>query len=367
MAMQSRIKQMVDALRSSFYPSVAGVHPEGTFREILRHERAVAERNNHNFTVLAFYGQEKQFGTHDVLTLGQVLNERLRATDFIGWLDSSTIGVILPHTGSREASGVAEQICRKMTTHQVNLDYKLYLYPDEEYVKREKGLSSRGANHGECSLSDICVAPFPAWKRMLDIFLCLFGLIVFGPVMLLIAAGIKMIAPGPVLFKQERIGFRGKPFMLIKFRSMKLNADTGVHKEHLAQLMKSNVKLTKLDNVDNRLIPFGKIFRASGLDELPQLFNIIRGDMSFIGPRPCVPYEYDQLNSWHKHRFDTYPGLTGLWQVSGKNKTTFTEMMRLDIAYGLRRSLVNDFRILLRTFPAVMEQIRDCKEVKRAQ
>lgn len=153
--------------------------------------------------------------------------------------------------------------------------------------------------------------------------------------------------------------------MLFKFRSMKLNADTLVHKEHLAQLMQSNTSMTKLDKADARLIPFGRIFRASGLDELPQLFNVLRGDMSLIGPRPCVPYEYQKFSYWHKQRCDTYPGLTGLWQVSGKNRTTFTEMMRLDIAYGRRQTLIRDLRILVRTIPAVVRQIREMSTAKR--
>ncbi|MEI8139839.1 MAG: sugar transferase [bacterium] len=393
-------KRILDALRSAIRPCVEGIHPEEIFKAILRHERAVAERNSHNITVLALYAKNGELDADTAQILGRVLVDRLRATDLIGWLDSRVIGVILPHTCAKDAALVAEQICEKMTALQVSLDYKFYLYPHDECDKWGKDVAlplfetfdsspSARAGHelshfdvgnlrdsvevkqvawkeiGAQPLADICVSPIPVWKRGLDILLCLFGLVVFGPAMLLIAMGIKLVAPGPVLFRQERIGFRGKPFVLYKFRSMKLNADTIVHKEHLAQLMHSNASLTKLDKVDKRLIPFGKIFRASGFDELPQLFNIIRGDMSFIGPRPCVPYEYEQFTSWHKRRCDTYPGLTGLWQVSGKNKTTFTEMMRLDITYGLRRSLLEDLRILVQTIPAVVGQIRELSIEKR--
>jgi lipopolysaccharide/colanic/teichoic acid biosynthesis glycosyltransferase len=395
-----KIKRIIDALRAASRPSVEGIQPEEIFKAILKHERAVAERNSHVITVLVFYTMEGQLGTETAPILGRILADRLRATDLIGWLDSRSIGVILPHTGVKDATLVADQICRKMVAHQVKLEYKFYLHPHDECEKWDKqpeqpltkssnaspssraghemshldGVASGGVSESMktegrrvCALplADICVLPFPAWKRVLDILLCLFGLIVFGPAMVLIAIGVKIIAPGPVLFRQERIGFRGKPFVLFKFRSMKLNADTGVHKDHLAQLMKSDVSMTKLDKVDARLIPFGKIFRASGFDELPQLFNIIRGDMSFIGPRPCVPYEYEQFIPWHKRRCETLPGLTGLWQVSGKNKTTFTEMMRLDINYGRRRTLLEDLRILVQTIPAVMVQIRESSTMKR--
>jgi len=390
-------KHIVEALRAALRPRVAGMHSEEVFKAILTHERAVAERNTHYITVLAFYATENRIAADTAQILGRIFADRLRATDVAGWLDSRMIGVILPNTRVKDATVVAEQITHRMSAFGVRLPYKFYLYPHDECGKsggqlelplpqtfdskvRGSELSCVGTNEPESAgdpqkvvqgkggmypFADICVPPHPAWKRAFDIVLCLFGLVVFAPLMLLIAIGIKIIAPGPVLFRQERIGFGGKPFVLFKFRSMKLNADTRVHKEHLAHLMRSNTSMTKLDKADARLIPFGKIFRASGLDELPQLFNILWGDMSFIGPRPCVPYEYEQFSPWHKRRCDTYPGLTGLWQVSGKNKTTFTEMMRLDIAYGRRQTLIEDLRILLQTIPAVVGQIRETSMEKR--
>jgi lipopolysaccharide/colanic/teichoic acid biosynthesis glycosyltransferase len=126
--------------------------------------------------------------------------------------------------------------------------------------------------------------------------------------------------------------------------------------------------MTKLDTgLDARLIPLGRLLRASGVDELPQLFNVLRGDMSLIGPRPCLKYEYDRFQRWHQRRFDTMPGLTGLWQVSGKNRTTFTEMMRLDISYAKGRSLLRDIRIMALTLPAVVSQVLDLKRVRRSK
>src|SRR5687768_2940456 len=127
----------------------------------------------------------------------------------------------------------------------------------------------------------------------------------------------------------------GRKFRIFKFRTMKVNAETQTHQNHLKDLISiSNVPMTKMDaQGDPRVIKFGGMLRSSGLDELPQLINVIRGEMSLVGPRPCTQYEYEQFQPWHKQRFRTLPGLTGLWQVSGKNRTTFNEMISLDIRY----------------------------------
>lgn len=176
--------------------------------------------------------------------------------------------------------------------------------------------------------------------------------------MLLIAVWIKLVSRGPVIFRQERVGYRGHRFLCLKFRSMLFNADVRLHKEHLSQLMKSDEPMTKLDRgADPRLIPLGSILRASGLDELPQIFNVMRGEMSLIGPRPCTLYEYEAYQPWHKQRFGTLPGLTGLWQVCGKNRTTFEEMIRLDIRYGRELSFKRDLWILAKTVGVLMTQV----------
>jgi lipopolysaccharide/colanic/teichoic acid biosynthesis glycosyltransferase len=141
---------------------------------------------------------------------------------------------------------------------------------------------------------------------------------------------------------------------------MRVDADTTVHQKHLEGLMQADVPMKKMDlEGDSRLIPFGSFLRATGLDELPQLVNVLRGDMSIVGPRPCILFEYERYLPWQKHRFDTVPGLTGLWQVSGKNKTTFTEMVSMDIAYADNKSLWLDLRIILKTAPALLEQVKE--------
>jgi lipopolysaccharide/colanic/teichoic acid biosynthesis glycosyltransferase len=207
----------------------------------------------------------------------------------------------------------------------------------------------------------------PRWKRVLDCALIFLSFPVVLPVMMLIALIIRRNSPGPVLFQQQRVGLGGRPFMCLKFRTMHCAAETVTHQAHLQNLIKSDAPMTKLDGADARIIPFGKILRASGLDELPQLINVLRGEMSLVGPRPCVPYEAEKFLPWQRERFNAAPGLTGLWQVSGKNRTTFTRMMELDVEYSRRKTLWLDLRIIVMTIPALLVQMWDMKVAKKAK
>ncbi len=203
-------------------------------------------------------------------------------------------------------------------------------------------------------------AKLPVWKRALDLGVILF----FSPVLILISGGIALLiklgSSGPVLFRQLRVGHQGREFLCYKFRSMQVDSETASHRGHTAQLMKSETPMTKLDAAkDPRIIPFGSLLRSTGLDELPQLINVLRGEMSLVGPRPCIPYEYEAYDPWQRRRFDAVPGLTGLWQVSGKNRTTFNKMIHLDIEYSERANLWLDLKIILKTVPALIIQCYD--------
>jgi exopolysaccharide production protein ExoY len=185
------------------------------------------------------------------------------------------------------------------------------------------------------------------------------------PLAMLIGLFIRTVSAGPVLFKQERIGYLGGRFLCYKFRTMFVGSDTNVHQGHLNHLMNSDAPMMKMDSHgDPRIIPFGRLLRASGLDELPQLINVFCGEMSLVGPRPCVSYEYEKYLPWQRERFNTAPGLTGLWQVSGKNRTTFTEMIQLDIKYARSKTLWLDLKIILKTVPALVIQVWDSR-IKR--
>jgi lipopolysaccharide/colanic/teichoic acid biosynthesis glycosyltransferase len=209
-------------------------------------------------------------------------------------------------------------------------------------------------------------SPLPAWKRLLDLLCIVVSLPVTLPLGLAIALYIKWTSPGPVLFRQERIGYRGQRFWCLKFRTMRVDADTRCHQQHLQNLLRSDAPMTKLDvKGDPRLIRGGAFLRATGLDELPQLINVLRGEMSLVGPRPCLPYEYEQYDEWARQRCLAVPGLTGLWQVSGKNHTTFRRMIELDIQYAQTKSLWLDLRIMWKTFSALAAQVRETRAAVR--
>jgi len=208
----------------------------------------------------------------------------------------------------------------------------------------------------------------PAWKRAIDLACCVIALPFLGVVTALMALGLRLTSPGPVLFKQERVGYKGRRFMCYKFRTMAVGSDTKSHQAYYERLVGSNVPMVKLDATgDKRLVPGGWLLRASGLDELPQIINVLQGDMSIVGPRPCIQYEYDSYEPWHRERFNAVPGLTGLWQVSGKNRTTFDEMVRLDIRYSESISLWLDVKIILMTVPALIVQISDTRRARNSR
>lgn len=199
-------------------------------------------------------------------------------------------------------------------------------------------------------------------KRCLDLIGAGIGIVLVMPACVFFSLFIKLVSPGPVLFNQARIGRGGRPFTCYKFRTMHPNVDTKDHEQYLGRLINgdsgcspSEVPMTKIENA-SKIIPFGSLLRASGLDELPQLFNVIKGEMSLVGPRPAIPYEVREYQLWHKQRLDVLPGITGLWQVSGKNKLSFKEMIRLDLQYAQRQSLWLDIIILVKTPQVVLLQ-----------
>ncbi len=197
-----------------------------------------------------------------------------------------------------------------------------------------------------------------ARKRSLDIACVVITLPFTLLLMGLVVIWIKLISRGPVLLRQKRIGRHGEPFVLYKFRSMKVNSATDRHEAHVRNLVKLGRPMIKLDHLcDARLIAGGCLLRASGLDELPQLLNVLRGDMSLVGPRPCLPCEYGNFTQPQRERFNALPGITGLWQVNGKHGCTFIEMNALDIHYVRNATLLTDLHIMLRTPAALVFQM----------
>jgi exopolysaccharide biosynthesis polyprenyl glycosylphosphotransferase len=197
-----------------------------------------------------------------------------------------------------------------------------------------------------------------ACKRAFDVLMVLLGLLLIWPLLGLIAILIRLDSKGSVLYRQMRIGEHGRLFTMLKFRSMRVDADPTIHQAHVSRLITENLNPEQLNGgkpgslkleSDSRITRVGRVIRKTSLDELPQLFNVLRGEMSLVGPRPPLPYELDVYQEWHKRRLDVLPGITGLWQVKGRNRVSFDEMVRLDLEYIERQSLWLDFKILLQT------------------
>jgi undecaprenyl-phosphate galactose phosphotransferase len=197
------------------------------------------------------------------------------------------------------------------------------------------------------------------FKRILDVLFTSIGVVIISPLLLFIAVGVKLSSPGPIIFKQKRIGKNGKFFDFYKFRSMVVGSDNDEsRKKEMIDLIKgnnnnSNGGSTKVVN-QSRITKFGKFIRKYSFDELPQLFNVIKGDMSLVGPRPCLPYEYEVYDDWHKRRLSVKPGCTGLWQVTSRSETSYDDMVILDIYYLQNISPWFDLQLLLKTIPILL-------------
>ena len=363
-----------------------GVRSHREFASILNRERDRADRTGQGFSLVVFVLGTDGENSSSARLLVPILTNRVRSTDDIGWLEDGRLGVVLPHTAPDSAWKFVGNVRQALNGGSAPVECIVYAYPsswppqpdetppeDPRSRRREpsrgdsggSGMQFSGVDMGQIArpveeLESEFLCRIPLWKRAIDVAGSLFALVILSPLFLLVALFIKAVSPGPVFFRQERVGYLGRLFTIWKFRTMHVNADTAVHKHYLRDLINNEKTMTKLDNGrDKRIIPFAGILRASGIDELPQLFNVLLGDMSLVGPRPCIPYEAREFDVWQMRRFDTVPGLTGLWQVSGKNKTTFKQMMRLDIAYARKRAFFMDMKIFLKTLPAVVEQVAD--------
>ena len=196
-------------------------------------------------------------------------------------------------------------------------------------------------------------------KRVLDFSLSFILIVILSPLLLILWALVRWTSAGPALFRQERLGLDARPFTMLKLRTMRVDCDDEVHRNYVAQLLTDDQPdpagqdgLFKLCS-DPRVTPVGRLLRRTSLDELPQLFNVLRGDMSLVGPRPVLPWEADLFGPLYKRRFEVKPGITGLWQVSGRSKLTMREALELDVEYAIHRTFLLDVSIILRTLPAM--------------
>ncbi len=345
------------------------------FRRVLCSERKRSERSRrHLLLMLIDHGQDCAEKVNPCPLLTQVagaLSSAIRETDVAGWFDGNcALGVIFTEFGDTQVSIAATAIEAKvtnslqqgLTTQQLSkIHISFYPFPDS-WSKDGKAINSvlypdlvEIQEKRKLSLLT---------KRCMDIIGSLSALVVLSPIYLILALLVKLTSRGPVAFRQERVGQYGSRFILLKFRSMHLSTDETIHKEYVRKFIageteaasstEKNKKSYKMTN-DPRVTWIGKLMRRTSLDEIPQFWNVLRGDMSLVGPRPPIAYELEAYDLWHRRRLlEAKPGITGPWQVHGRSKTTFDEMVRLDLEYSRSWSPMLDMKLLLQTPRAVV-------------
>jgi len=347
-----------------------GIHRSAVFRALLAHERSRADRDGSSFSLLVLDVSALNGNGDGVQLITKAVQGQARSIDEAGWLDARRIGILLPATGNEGGKKFAARLFNSLAAVASRIPWVVYTYPDN-WIRTGEVEENQESLTPPRSVQTLFSTSMPVWKRLIDILGSSVLIVVLSPLFLLHAIYIKLVSPGKVLFKQQRVGYGGKQFTFLKFRTMSQDSDCRQHKEYLKELIRNAEPMAKLDGSnDPRIIPGGKVLRKACLDELPQLVNVLKGEMSLVGPRPCIPYEATEYLRWHTHRFDIVPGMTGLWQVSGKNKLTFEQMIRLDIEYANHLSLFQDLKILLLTGPAiigmVLEAVVDRLRAKRA-
>jgi lipopolysaccharide/colanic/teichoic acid biosynthesis glycosyltransferase len=331
-----------------------GIHSAAVFRCLLRHERNRSARDGSRFTLVVFDVSAMNSNGRDARRLASRIRAKLRTIDEVGWIDAGCIGVLLPATGIEGGRMFAQRVGE-------DVPCTVYGYPEHWLPGSDDADDADDPpGVGGDAVASLFRQAIPVWKSFLDVAGALVMLAVLSPLFLVIAAYIKVVSPGKVFYRQRRVGYGGRLFTFMKFRTMHENNEAGIHREYLKDLIRTGRPMEKLDGAcDPRIIPGGRILRKACIDELPQLFNVLKREMSLVGPRPCIPYEAEEYLRWHAHRFDVLPGMTGLWQVSGKNKLSFEQMIRLDIAYMNRLSPGQDLRILVLTVPAIVAMVAE--------
>jgi lipopolysaccharide/colanic/teichoic acid biosynthesis glycosyltransferase len=307
-----------------------------------------------------------------LVDLVSALQGATRETDATGWYkDNAILGVMFTEivldnnlVVSTILSRLGGVLRERLDAEQFSrIKFSFHVFPDD-WDAQDWGRPSNPTLYPDLEKRHKANRLGRATKRMIDVFGSLSLLTLLSPVLLTIAAAIKLTSRGPVLFRQKRIGEHGTPFTFLKFRSMYVNNDSSEHREYVRQLIEGRAEkksangngagVFKLTN-DPRITPVGRFLRRSSLDELPQLINVLRGEMSLVGPRPPVPYEVEAYATWHRRRLlEAKPGITGLWQVHGRSRVEFDDMVRLDLRYARDCSPLLDLKILLQTPKAVL-------------
>lgn len=347
-------------------PARESLHSVECMQAILNRERLRSDRGTSRFSLLTLTFS-KRWDKRHLRTLARVLGERIRATDDAGVLDARRIGVLLPETPAAGAWKLAQDICGLLPWEMRAPNIDVYVYPTHQSQddpdqgtpenragdERDAAFTQRDLDLPARPMRRLFVRPLPLWKRTIDIVAAGSALLLLSPLLILIAAAIKITSRGPVLFVQQRTGLAGREFWIYKFRTMMVNADA--MKAKLRSISEQDGPAFKLKN-DPRVTPIGRLLRRTCIDELPQLMNVLKGEMSLVGPRPLPAGEAEHCNQWQQQRLDVMPGLTCIWQVHGGTKVTFTEWMRMDLRYVRGRSLWKDFQLMALTVPSVIKR-----------
>jgi lipopolysaccharide/colanic/teichoic acid biosynthesis glycosyltransferase len=355
---------------------------EGTFKRMIAIERKRTERSKEPFLLMLLEAGNHQNSERSEKALQNILYIlplSIRETDVIGWYkNQTTAGVMFTGLPCKDKNSILSVILSKVSTtlrdqltpdqfNQVNISF--HFFPDD-WDHENPGRPSNPSLYPDLFEQERGARSLLRVKQVMDIIGSALLLTVLSPLLLIIAMAIKASSKGPVLFRQERVGQYGRSFRFLKFRSMHTDNNQEVHKEYVTKLIAGDAEhqpsngngkgIYKLTN-DKRVTWIGKFLRRSSLDELPQLVNVLRGDMSLVGPRPAIPYELAAYQTWHRRRvLEVKPGITGLWQVTGRSSVKFDEMVRLDLRYATSWSPWLDFKILMRTPRAVIRGTGAC-------
>jgi lipopolysaccharide/colanic/teichoic acid biosynthesis glycosyltransferase len=363
-----------------FKPVSAGaceVLSEENFKRMIAIERKRTERSKEPFLLMLLEANHHQGSEKNGRVLDSVASALLpstRETDVIGWYkDRTAVGVMYTGLPVKDKNSFLSIILNRVSAtlrdelmagqfNQVTISF--HFFPDD-WDHDNSGRPTNPVLYPDLLSPDDSRRPVLVMKRVMDIVGSALILILCAPLLLMIGLAVKASSKGSVLFKQQRVGQYGQRFTFLKFRSMRVDNDNGVHREYVTRFIANEAEhqpssgngesVYKLTN-DKRVTRVGKFLRRTSLDELPQFLNVLNGDMSLVGPRPPIPYELAVYQTWHRRRvLEVKPGITGLWQVSGRNRVKFDEMVRLDLRYATSWTPWLDFKILMRTPFAVIK------------
>ena len=347
---------------------------EESFRRVIAVERKRTERSKAPFVLmlLEVANQNSERASQALKSAMSVLLVSSRDTDLVGWYkEKTTIGALFTGLVASDKSTALTTILTRVSStlrgelsfEQFNLiNISLHYYPDD-WDQDGPGRPSNPALYPDLSKQASGKQPLLILKRAIDIMGGLVLSLICLPFCVLIAIAIKATSKGPILFRQMRVGQHGKQFMFLKFRSMYADNDHSIHREYVTKLINNETPAASTSPIetvykltgDKRITPIGRFLRRTSLDELPQFLNVLRGEMSLVGPRPPIPYELAAYQTWHRRRLlEVKPGVTGLWQVTGRSTVDFDAMVRLDLKYAIAWSPWLDIKILLRTPLAVI-------------